>query len=186
MSIHTPLTTPRLLLRGWRAEDRAPFAAMGADPRVMEFFPRPLDREASDALVDRLQEEIDRRGWGLWAAEERASGAFVGFVGLSSYGPELPHGPAVEVGWRLALPFWGRGYATEGGREALRYAFEVLDVAAVFSFTAQLNTRSTAVMERLGMVREPAPFDHPRVPEGHPLRSHCIYRLDRGRWQELR
>ena len=170
--------TPRLKLRQWRDSDRAPFAAMNADAHVMEHFPGVLTREESDALVDRSREAIGRRGWGLWAVERRSDGRFLGFVGLTAVRDDMPFEPAIEVGWRLAPEAWGQGYATEAAREALRVAFEDLGLGEIVSYTAAPNERSIAVMRRLGM-REGGRFEHPRIPEGHRLRPHRLFRLTR-------
>lgn len=174
--------TDRLLLRQWRPSDRAPFAALNGDAVAMEFFPSAYTREQSDALADRLEGLIAERGWGLWAVEVKDTGAFAGFVGLHVPRAELPFSPCVEIGWRMPREFWGKGYATEAAREALRVGFEVLDLAEIVSFTAPANTRSWAVMERLGMTRDPGTFEHPDVPEGHPVRTHFLYRLGRDAW----
>jgi RimJ/RimL family protein N-acetyltransferase len=178
------LETERLRLRQWRPSDREPFAALNADPRVMEFFPSVLDRETSDALVARWESEIAERGWGLWAVELRESGPFIGFVGLQVPSAALPFAPCVEVGWRLAFAYWGKGYASEAARGALWVGFEQLQLPEIVSFTAVVNRRSRAVMERLGMREAPATFSHPRLAEGHWLREHCLYRLRREEWRD--
>ena len=181
------LSTPRLWLRQWRASDLEPFAALNADPLVMEFMDRCLGSAESDALARRSEAEIARQGWGLWATEVRESAAFIGFVGLHVPSFEAPFTPCVEVGWRLARASWGNGFATEAARECLRFAFESLLLEEVVSFTVPLNRRSRAVMERLGMWRDAAgDFDHPRLPAGHPLRRHVLYRLRRTDWQFAR
>lgn len=179
------LHTSRLLLRAWRPADREPFAALNADPAVMEHFPATLDREQSDALADTIEARFAMHGWGLWAVEVKASGEFAGFVGLAPITagrfPFRADGP--EVGWRLARRFWGAGYATEAAREALRHGFEVVGAREIVSFTATTNQRSQAVMRRLGMGRDPREdFDHPSLPERHPLRRHVLYRLGRDQW----
>lgn len=167
--------TPRLLLRRWREEDRVPFADLNADPVVMEHFPAPLSRADSDALVDRVEADLDARGYGLWAVE--ADGRFVGFTGLQVPRAALPVGPCVEVGWRLARAAWGHGYATEAAAAAIVDA-RTRGVGEVVSFTATTNLRSARVMQRLGMTHDPADdFDHPSVPVGSPLRRHLLYRL---------
>lgn len=171
------LATDRLLLRQWTPADRAPFAALNADPEVMRWFPAPLTRAESDALADRLHADLARQGWGLWALEERASGAFLGFTGLARPVFDAPFQPAVEVGWRLARAAWGNGFATEAGRAAVAFAFEELALGELVSFTAVGNARSRAVMERLGMRRDAAgDFDHPSVSDER-LRRHVLYRL---------
>lgn len=172
------LQTERLRLRQWRDADREPFAALNADPRVMAFFPAPLDRAASDAMADRCAALIAQRGWGFWALELMASGEFIGFAGLHTPSPELPFSPCVEVGWRLAFRHWGKGYATEAAKTALEVAFETLALPEIVAFTVPANLRSRAVMARLGM-RESGSFEHPALPLGHPLRPHCLYRLQR-------
>lgn len=171
--------TERLRLRQWRDEDLAPFRAMGADPRVMEFFPEPLDATASDAMATRIRGLIAERGWGFWAVELRATGEFIGFTGLHVPRADLPFAPCVEIGWRLAAAQWGRGYATEAARAALDIGFTAIGLEEIVSFTAVPNRRSQAVMERLGMQRDPLGFEHPAVAEGHALRPHVLYRLPR-------
>jgi ribosomal-protein-alanine N-acetyltransferase len=168
----------RVLLRGWRPEDAAPFAALNADAAVMEFFPAPLTRAESDAMIGRMQAGLEARGWGLWCLE--VDGACVGFVGLAVPMFEAHFTPCVEIGWRLAHAAWGHGYASEAAALALSYGFDVLGADEIVAFTAPANLRSQAVMRRLGMTRDPADdFDHPRVPAGHPLRRHVLYRLRR-------
>jgi RimJ/RimL family protein N-acetyltransferase len=181
MTTNAPLhlTTPRLLLRQWRVSDREPFAALNADPDVMAFFPAPLSPASSDTLAGRCEQAIRDRGWGLWAVELRGTGDFIGFVGLSHAPEDLPIAPCIEIGWRLAKPFWKQGLATEAAREVLRVGFGVLGFAEIVSFTAVSNLPSRAVMERLGMLPDAATFEHPRVPAGNPLRTHCVYRLSR-------
>lgn len=176
------IETARLRLRRWRESDRAPFAAMNADAEVMEFFPSLQSREASDASIDAWQSQFAEHGWSNWAVELLSSGAFIGFVGLSVPKRVLPFSPCVEIGWRLAPPYWGRGYATEGGRAALRVGFERLELAEIVSFTSVLNVRSRAVMERIGMRNAHEDFEHPGVPEHHALRPHCLYRITRVQW----
>jgi RimJ/RimL family protein N-acetyltransferase len=175
--------TDRLLLRSWQDADRGAFAALNADPRVTRYLASSLTREDSDALVDRICRGWRRRGYGLWAVERLDSGEFIGYVGLWPAAFKARFTPAVEVGWRLARAHWGHGFATEGGREALRYGFEVAGLAEVVSFTAVTNRRSWRVMERLGMRRDvDGDFDHPAVPPGHPARPHVLYRLTREQW----
>jgi RimJ/RimL family protein N-acetyltransferase len=175
------LTTERLVLRRWRDSDRAPFGALNGDARVMEFMPGLLTAEASDGLMERIERHFERHGFGLFAAEVRESGTFVGFIGLSVPAFDAPFMPAVEIGWRLVAEYWGRGLATEGAREVLRYGFEELGLSEVVSFTTETNTRSRRVMEKLGMTHDPGDdFEHPDLPEGHPLRHHLLYRTRRG------
>lgn len=177
------IDTERLHLRRWRFFDREPFAALNADPEVMEHFPTPLTEAESGDLVDRIRAQFDELGYGLWALEVRGQGAFIGYTGLALQTFEAPFTPAVEIGWRLARSAWGKGYASEAARAAVADGFDRVGLDEIVSLTAVTNRRSQAVMERLGMTRDPAEdFDHPRVPEGHPLRRHVLYRLDRATW----
>ena len=172
------LTGMRVRLRRWRGEDRAPFAAMNANPRVMEFFPGTLSRAESDALVDRIEASHRERGFGLWAIEAPGVAAFVGFTGLSVPRFDAPFTPCVEIGWRLGVEHWGKGYATEAARLALDHGFGAIGLSEIVAFTAAGNQRSRAVMERLGMSHDPADdFDHPSLPHDHALRRHVLYRL---------
>lgn len=171
------LTTSRLLLREWRDDDLPAFAALNDDPRAMAFFPRRLTREESDAFVARARDHFARHRFGWWVVET-ADAPFVGFVGLAVVTLEVQFAPCVEIGWRLACTHWGYGYATEAARAVLAHGFGPLGLRAVVAFTAEGNARSRAVMERLGMRRDPADdFDHPRLPAGHLLRRHVLYRL---------
>ena len=172
------LETERLVLRDWQGDDLEPFAAMNADAAVMEFFPAPLSRDESFAQAKYFQQQLDTAGYGFYAAEVRSSGAFVGFVGMAQPEFSAPFTPAVQIGWRLARPAWGHGFATEAARACLSFGFADLGLEEIVSYTSAPNTRSIAVMERLGMVRDPADdFDHPGLPAGHRLRRHLLYRI---------
>ncbi len=175
------IATQRLWLRRWRQEDRAPFAAMNADPAVMEHFPSCLSRAESDALADRIQDHFSTRGYGPWAVEVPQRARFIGFIGLFVPEFEAPFTPCVEIGWRLARSWWGQGLATEGAQAALAYGFEQLGLAEIVSFTVPRNSRSRAVMEKLGM-QYSEDFDHPRMDRQHPLCRHVLYRLARAAW----
>ncbi len=172
------IRTARVLMRRWQDRDRVPFAVMNADPEVMEHFPAALTVEQSDALVDRIEEHFLEHGFGLWALE--AEGSFVGFTGLSWCTWDAGFTPAVEVGWRLARPAWGRGYASEAATAALLRGFQDLD--SIVSFTATANAPSQRVMERIGM-HHVLDFDHPGVADRHPLRRHVLYRAERLSWR---
>ena len=157
---------------------------MNADPVVMEHFPALLDRAASDELVDRILAHWAEHGFGLWAVERHVDGMFIGFAGIYRPSFETHFTPAVEVGWRLARGAWGNGYATEAAEAAVRFGFEQAGLDEIVSFTVPANERSRRVMERIGMHRNPADdFDHPRIPLGHPLRRHVLYRLGRADWE---
>ncbi len=173
-----PIETPRLLLRPWRESDREPFARMNADPKVREFFPALQSRAESDATVDWLEGGMQRHGFTFFAAELRETGEFIGFTGLGIPSFEAHFTPCVEIGWRLATAYWNQGLATEGARAALRFGFDELGLDEIVAFTVPANIRSRRVMEKLGMTYDPADdFDHPRIPEGHPLRPHVLYRI---------
>ena len=175
------IRTERLILRGFADADREPLAAMNADPAVMEHFPARLTRDESDAMVDRILARWAADGHGLWAVERVEDGAFLGFTGLA----RLVFLPQPEVGWRLARFAWGHGYATEAARAALDWGFDVRRFDEIVSVTTVGNLRSRAVMERIGLTRDPAAdFLHPNLPEGHPLRPHVLYRLRREAWEQ--
>jgi RimJ/RimL family protein N-acetyltransferase len=178
MSEHTELSTTRLLLRRWQAADREPFAALNADPEVMANFPDLLTREQSDGLVERIEADFERHDFGLWALETRAGGEFIGFTGLAAVPYETHFTPAVEIGWRLARGAWGQGYASEAALASLAFGFDEVGLDEIVSFATVGNARSRAVMERIGMERDPdGDFDHPRLPVGHPLALHVLYRI---------
>lgn len=174
------ITTPRTRLRLWKPADLAPFAAMNADRRVMEFYPDVFTREESDAVAVRIQSGFSKHGFGLWALEIPGVAAFAGFVGLSVPRFEAAFTPCVEVGWRLAPDYWGHGYASGAARAVLAYGFETLELPEIISFTAVQNLRSQAVMQRIGMERRPElDFDHPVLSVGHRLRRHVLYQSTR-------
>src|SRR5215469_10588117 len=180
----TELSTEQLILRRWREADREPFARMNQDPLVMKHFPSLLSREESDALVDRICNHFRRHGFGWWVAELRESGAFIGFIGLSVPRFEAAFTPCVEIGWRLAREFWRKGLAIEGARAVARCAFDELCLPGIVSFTVPANVASRRVMEKLGMTHDVHDdFDHPLLPEAHPMRRHVLYRLQRANWR---
>lgn len=190
--VFTPLFTPsfapqtaRLKLRQWKKQDLPVFAAINADPEVMEFYPATLGTSESNNFADRVQSLIASRGWGFWAVELQTSGEFIGFVGLHKPHHDLPFTPCVEIGWRLAKNCWGKGYATEAAMAALEVAFHQLDLDEVVSFTSVLNTKSAAVMQRLGMTNTGKNFKHPAVPQDHKLQEHVLYKITREEWVEL-
>lgn len=172
------LETPRLRLRRWHPSDRVPFAALNADPRVMEHLPAVLAREESDELAARCDAHFNRHGFGLWAVEIRDVTPFAGFIGLSVPHFQAHFTPCVEIGWRLAADYWGHGYATEGARATLEFGFGALKLSEIVSFTVPGNLRSRRVMERIGMTYNPADdFDHPRIGQPSGSAHHVLYRI---------
>jgi RimJ/RimL family protein N-acetyltransferase len=173
------ITTERLILRDWSEDDAEPFAALNADPRVMEFFPAALSRAESDAFMARIRAGIAERGYGLYATVEKQSGKFIGYVGLTPVSFDAPFAPATEIGWRLARTSWGSGYATEAARAIVAHAFGKLGLASLVSFTAEWNMPSRRVMEKIGMSRDPdGDFLHPALPPDHKLARHVLYRIE--------
>ncbi|HUF56350.1 MAG TPA: GNAT family N-acetyltransferase [Thermohalobaculum sp.] len=181
-----PIETRRLLLRPFRDGDATAFYRLNSDPEVMRYMPAPLTREESDDLLERLIER-SQAGDITFRAVVLKAGHFLGIAGLNRPRFEAPFMPCIEVGWRLMAAAWGRGYATEAARAAVAHGFENLGLREIVAFAPPANERSIAVMERLGMHRDPAnDFEHPRFPEGHPLRPHVLYRITRAEWDEAR
>ena len=175
--------TQRLLLRGWREEDKLPYSLLNADPEVMRHFPSMLTAQQSDEMVDHLAKAWEARGYGLWAAERLDTHEFIGFIGLSS--PSWSERPYVEVGWRLGRQHWGHGFAPEGALAALRFGFEQVDLPddEIVSFTTTKNLKSQRVMQKIGMRHDASrDFDHPLLPHWDE-RAHVLYCIDRRTWQ---
>jgi ribosomal-protein-alanine N-acetyltransferase len=180
------LKTDRLILRRWRAADLQPFAEINADPVAMRFMPTTFGIEVSRILITQFETHFQSHGFGVWAIEAPGVAPFIGFLGLQHVGFDTHFTPAVEIGWRLSPAHWGKGYATEAAKEALRFGFEELNLDQIVSFTVPDNKPSWSVMERIGMERDPKDdFDHPRLPEAHPLQRHVLYRMARERWVAL-
>jgi len=171
------LKTDRLILRHWREADAQPFAAINANPVAMRYMPVTFGLEVTRRLIRQFEEHFHAHGFGVWAVEAPGVAPFIGFLGLQHVGFEAHFTPAVEVGWRLSPAHWGKGYATEAAKAALRFGFENLNLDQIVAFTVPANKPSWSVMERIGMTRDPKEdFDHPRLPEGDPLRRHVLYR----------
>jgi ribosomal-protein-alanine N-acetyltransferase len=171
----TTLTTKRLILRQWKSDDFPPFAQLNADLQVMQHFPAPLSAGESNILAEKIRSRIEKNGWGFWALETKADKSFIGFTGLNQPDANLPPSPCVEIGWRLATPFWGQGFATEAGMECLRFAFQNLNLKEIVSFTSMSNKRSQAVMIRLGMRNTQQNFFHPKLERTSPLCEHVLF-----------
>jgi len=172
------IETPRMLLRGWEDEDIAGFIKMNADAEVMRYFPQPYDEARTVRLHDAIQCEFAEYGYGLYVAEEKAGGSFMGFIGFHHTDIEADFCPCTEIGWRLDKHFWNKGYATEGASACLKYGFERLGFDKVYSFTAVENTPSRRVMQKAGMRFEKY-FDHPGLAKGHPLRTHICFSAEK-------
>lgn len=184
MEVKPILETERLILRQWRDDDVAPFAAMNADPQVTAALGIKPDPSGTKALVERISAGFQQNGFGLWAVEVRGIAPFIGFTGLSIPRFEAPFMPAVEVGWRLAFAHWGKGYATEGARAAVNFGFNTVGLAEIVSFASAANIRSHAVMKRLGMRYDSRDdFNYPGIDLADPLARHLLYRLKRSDWR---
>lgn len=180
------IETQRLILRQWQTEDLEQFAKMNADPQVMRYFPTIKTFDESLEEYARIKEHFERHNYGFWAVSERNKDDFIGFIGLRYIDFPANFTPTVEIGWRLKQEFWGRGYATEGAVASLKYGFEQLNLPEIVSFTSALNHKSQAVMQRIGLHHEPEnDFNHPKLPETHPLRKHVLYRIRREEWKKF-
>jgi len=175
------LETPRLILRPWHSEDRAPLFAINCEPAVLRYLP-PITRAESDAMVGRIDAHMAENGWGIWAVEERLSGTLIGMCGLAHVRWQAFFTPAVEIGWRLSTAWQGKGLAREAAERALRHGFGDLGLTRIVSFTTPANTPSWGLMVRLGM-RKAGEFDHPKLPIEHPLSRHVLYELLAEDWR---
>ncbi|MBS0624378.1 MAG: GNAT family N-acetyltransferase [Verrucomicrobia bacterium] len=177
------LKTKRLILRPWKEADLAPFAALNADPKVMEYFPSILTKEQSEATLKSSQAHIEKYGWGKWAVTLIETGEFIGRIGLEELDFQANFSSNIELGYRLAFEHWGKGYASEGANAALKYGFNYLNLNEIIAFTPVQNMLSRAVMKRIGMHHDSKDdFDHPKLLEGHPLRRYVLYRISQKEW----
>ncbi len=179
------LHTERLIIRSWRAEDAAPFAALNADPQVMAFFPKTLSRKESDDWIAMANAHEKEHGMTFWALERKEDHALIGMTGLACMTIEGFDRTDVEVGWRLAFEHWGQGFVTEAAKACMKWGFEQKGLPEIIAMTVPANQRSRAVMERLSMTHNASDdFDHPKLPDGHPLQRHVLYRLKRKEWEK--
>ncbi|WP_448700012.1 GNAT family N-acetyltransferase [Mucilaginibacter sp. AW1-3] len=169
------IETSRLILRDWIESDYQSFINMNKDVRVMEFFPSVLTEAETMASVGRITTQINEHGYGLYAVQRKDDGRFIGFTGFNPTRFDSHFTPCIEIGWRYSFADWGQGFATEAATACLKYNSDVLKLGTIYSFTAVLNQRSQRVMQKIGMQYEGV-FDHPQLTEGHPLRSHALYR----------
>jgi RimJ/RimL family protein N-acetyltransferase len=181
------LKTSRLILRRWKDSDLQPFAAMNADPIVMEHFPKTSTLEETKSMIERIETRFSENGFGLWAAEIISTQEFIGFVGLQRPTFEAPFMPCVEIGWRLAKQFWGQGYAPEAASGVLQDGFERILLDEIVSMTTTTNLNSMRVMQKIGMKTNPKEnFQHPLVEDGHRLQEHVLYRISKEQWSRSR
>ncbi|MFZ1979195.1 MAG: GNAT family N-acetyltransferase [Bacteroidota bacterium] len=172
------IETERLVLRTWQESDIIPFAEMNRDPEVMEFFPKILSQEETEAFYKRITADLEQNGFGLFAVETKQDQIFIGFIGFARPSFSSYFTPCIEIGWRMDKRFWNMGFATEGAKACLEYGFSKLNFKEIVSFTAKINKRSINVMKRIGMAYA-GDFEHPNVAEGHPLRRHVLYKISR-------
>ena len=181
------ISTPRLILRAWTDQDLDAFAEIQADPIVMQHFTMTMSRDETSQMLKRICEHFDKHGFGWWAAALKDTGRFIGYIGLSIPQYEMKFTPCVEVAWKLASDTWNQGLATEGASAALDYAFEVLKLKEVVSYTTLENHSSRRVMQKIGMIADPEyDFDHPKIPAGHRLCRHVFYRISQKAWLATR
>ncbi len=178
----TKLETKRLIMRQWLPGDYALFAEISADPAVMEYYTGTLTKLQSNKFAKKCETLINTNGWGFWAIEIKDYNEFIGFVGLHNPEANLPFSPCTEIGWRLSKSYWGHGYATEAGNEALKFAFTQLKLSEVVSFATLKNTKSIRVMKKLNMVNTFSKFNHPDIPKGHALQEHVLYKITKSDW----
>lgn len=179
------LSTKRLKLRQWKKSDFQPFAVLNSDKEVMEFFPKTLSSKTSLEIALKLQDFINRNGWGFWAVEKLEDKKFIGFVGLNKPDYQLPFSPCVEIGWRLAKENWNKGYATEAAQEALRFGFKKLELTEIVAFTPVQNIKSETIMKKINMINTNQNFMHPKVPENHILSEHLLYKITKQQWDNI-
>ncbi len=179
------LETPRLILRPWKDSDLEPMAALNADSQVMEFFPNVMTREETAAMIERIKARYASDGFCFWAADEKETGNFIGFIGLGRPSIEAHFIPCVEIGWRLAHAYWGKGYAPEGAQAVLKDGFERINLDEIVAMTSAINAKSIRVMEKISMHRDAKDdFMHPIFEDGHHLKPHVLYRITEKEWRQ--
>jgi ribosomal-protein-alanine N-acetyltransferase len=179
------IKTNRLLLRQWRSRDFDSFARINANKSVMAYYPAPMTRQQSDEFANNIQKRISKNKWVFWAVEIPEVCDFIGFVGLNRPVYDLPFEAGIEIGWRLSDQYWGKGYATEAAQAALSVGFNRLNLTEIVAFASVLNTASINVMKRLHMQDTQYLFDHPKIPDGHKLREHCLYKINSQSWKTI-
>ena len=179
------IETERLILRQWQQNDYAEFAKLTASVEVMKYFPSTLTTEQSDEGIERSKSSIKDKGFGFWAAELKQTNEFIGFIGINDPGDGYPFSPSIEIGWRLAQRFWGKGYASEGAKASLEFAFKKLGLNEIISMTPVLNSNSMKVMQRIGMQDTKQNFIHPKLIKPHELAEHVLYKTTLEQWRAM-
>lgn len=169
-------TSPRLGFRPFTPEDLDSFADLNADEDVMEYFPKRLTTEESEALMNSYNEHIAEYRYGFYAVDLIETGNFIGLIGLKNTTFEADFTPVVEIGWRLHKHYWHKGYATEGAKRCLRFGFNAHQMTEIYSFAPIINEPSIRVMQKIGMTKI-SEFNHPNVENGHALKTHSLYKL---------
>jgi RimJ/RimL family protein N-acetyltransferase len=173
------IETERLILREWQRGDLEVFAEINKDPKVLEFMPAPLNFQETAEWIERISQHFKLHGFGLWAVTLKKSGEMIGYTGLNVPTFEAHFTPCVEISWRIASAYWGKGYATEAAKAVLAIAFKEYKLKEIVSLTVPANQRSIRVMEKIGMQRDMSgDFNHPRVSEGHSLSRHVLYKIN--------
>ncbi|MCB0512951.1 MAG: GNAT family N-acetyltransferase [Bacteroidetes bacterium] len=174
------LETDRLILRTWVDEDLESMLAINQDPKVMEYFPSLQDLDMTKNFIAKVNAHFKNHGYSLYAAVRKDTNEFIGFIGLLIADFESHFTPATEIGWRLSSNHWGQGFATEGAKAVLDYAFRELKIPEIVSFTAAGNAKSIRVMQKIGLQHNEADdFNHPKLDDKSPLKRHVLYRLSR-------
>ena len=169
----TILETERLSLRTWKQDDLSNLLELCSDPEVMRYFPNTLDEQGTKAFLKRLMEMYDKHGYTYFAAEQKDTGAFVGFIGLAYQDYASPCTPAIDIGWRLLPEAWGNGFATEGAKACLAFGFQAKKLDTIVSVCSTTNVASERVMQRIGMTKGGA-FKHPML-EGYAELQECLW-----------
>ncbi len=164
-------TSERLGFRNWKKNDLTEFAKMNADLSVMEHFPKPLTKSETAELIDRLKNHYNKNAYTYFATEILESGEFIGFIGLAFQEYKTDFTPAVDIGWRLKKSAWGKGFATEGAKKCIEFAFDELNLDRVISICTKRNFKSENVMIKIGMKKR-LTFDHPEL-EAYPEYQKC-------------
>ena len=178
----TPNSTPylftslRLGFRNWKADDLEAMSAISADPEVMEFFPRPATKDETKAFIERMQLQFAQNHFCYFAVERLDNSEFIGFIGLMEQTYPADFTPCVDIGWRLKRTAWNQGYATEGAKRSLDYAFNSLHLDLIYSTAPEVNLKSQHIMLKIGM-QKVGEFLHPRLAGNERLEKCAVYTI---------